>query len=125
MRIIIAGFIGMFFLMACGGGKGIPGDVLNPDKMQAVMWDVIKADVYAFEYIKKDSTKNDTAENLRLQKEVFTIHNTTREAYYRSYDYYKKKPELMKALMDTMSARANRIRNRASTIVKPPVTTAE
>lgn len=125
MRIIIAGFIVAFFLMACGGGKGIPGDVLNPDKMQAVMWDVIKADVYASEYIKKDSTKNDTAENLRLQKEVFAIHNTTREAYYRSYDYYKRKPELMKALMDTMSARVNRARNRASTINKPPTVTGQ
>jgi Domain of unknown function (DUF4296) len=119
MRIIIAGLIAVFFLAACGGGNGIPGNVLNPDKMQAVMWDMIKADVYAFEYIKRDSVKNDTAENLRLQKEIFAIHNTTRDAYYRSYDYYKKKPELMKTLMDTMSARANRVRNRASTDTRP------
>jgi Domain of unknown function (DUF4296) len=75
--------------------------------------------------LKRDSVKNDTAENLRLQKEIFAIHKITRDAYYKSYDYYKKKPELMKTLMDTMSARANRARNRASTIVKPPVTTAE
>ncbi len=125
MRIIIAGVIAVFFLMACGGGKGIPADVLKPDKMQAVMWDVIKADVYAFEYIKRDSVQNDTAANLLLQQEIFALHNTTRETYYRSYDFYKKKPELMKTLMDTMSARANRARNRASTIVKPPVKTAE
>jgi hypothetical protein len=57
MRIIIAVFSMVFFLMACGGGNGIPDDVLNPNEMQAVMWDVIKADVYAFEYIKKGFCK--------------------------------------------------------------------
>jgi Domain of unknown function (DUF4296) len=117
MRILIAAAAALL-LYSCGD-KGIPGGVLQPDKMQAVMWDVIKADIYAADYIKKDSAKNDTIESARLQQEIFAIHSITKEAYYRSYDYYKKNPELMKALMDTMSARVNRSRNITPTIVKP------
>jgi hypothetical protein len=117
MRIVIAVTLAVF-LCACGG-KGMPGDVLQPDKMQRVMWDVIKADVYVTDYIKKDTARNDTMESAKLQQEIFAIHNTTKEAYYRSYSYYKRNPELMKALMDTMSARANRDRNRTPSYVKP------
>jgi Domain of unknown function (DUF4296) len=80
---------------------------------------VIKADVYVADYIKRDSAKNDTLESAKLQQEIFAIHNTTKEAYYLSYNYYKRNPELMKALMDTMSARVNRARNISPTIVKP------
>jgi Domain of unknown function (DUF4296) len=116
MRILIAALV--FFLYGCGS-KEMPGDVLKLDKMQVVMWDVIKADAYVTDYVKRDSTRNDTAESVAMQKEIFVIHNITKETYYRSYDYYKKNPELMKTLMDTMSARANRLRNRSSTIVQP------
>jgi Domain of unknown function (DUF4296) len=125
MRLVIAAVMLVLLFAACGGGKGIPDNVLPPEKMQEVMWDVIKADVYASEYVKKDSTQNDTTANLKMQQTIFAIHNTTKEKYYRSYDYYKAKPELMKALMDTMSARVNRVRSRTPTIDKPPVSTAE
>lgn len=106
-------FIGIVWLTltACGG-KDTPRGILAPDKMQAVMWDVVRADVFTTDFIKKDSTKRDTVENVKLQQQIFLIHGTDKQEYYRSLEYYKKHPDLMRVMLDTMTVRVNRARNR-------------
>lgn len=99
---------------ACNGDDEIPSHVLKPDKMQAVMWDIVRADVFTNEFIKADSTKDLLRENLQLQKKIFALNNISREQYYTSFEYYKNKPELMQAMLDTMIARVNRARNKAA-----------
>jgi len=120
MRNVLAVFAVAVVLYACGNDDSIPSNVLKLDKMQAVMWDIVRADVFTVEYIKRDSVKNLQQENLRLQKKIFALNNITHEQYYRSYEYYKSKPELMKALLDTMAARVNRSRNGTSTPTVTP-----
>lgn len=120
IRNVLAVFAVAVVLYACGNDDSIPSNVLKLDKMQAVMWDIVRADVFTVEYIKRDSVKNLQQENLRLQKKIFVLNNITHEQYYRSYEYYKSKPELMKALLDTMAARVNRSRNGTSTPTVTP-----
>lgn len=120
IRNVLAVFAVAVVLYACGNDDSIPSNVLKLDKMQAVMWDIVRADVFTVEYIKRDSVKNLQQENLRLQKKIFALNNITHEQYYRSYEYYKSKPELMKALLDTMAARVNRSRNGTSTPTVTP-----
>lgn len=115
MRHLIMVLLMAISILGCDGGSNTPANVLKPDKMQAVMWDVIQADVFTSEYIKVDTTKNLQKENLQLQKKIFALHHTNREQYYTSYEYYKSKPDLMQALLDTMAARVNRNRNKTMT----------
>ena len=42
---------------------------------------------------------------MRLQKEIFSVHEITKEAFYKSYDFYLKHPALMKDMLDTMTVR--------------------
>ena len=84
--------------------------------MQAVLWDVIKADAFTTEIIKKDSAKNVTEENLKLQQEIFSIHQITRDIFYKSYNYYKTNPGQLKVIMDSMIIQAERNKSKNFTI---------
>lgn len=106
IKLLFAGIA--VFLLSCSKSS-LPKNVLKPEKMQAVFWDYIRADVFTNEFIKKDSTKNPDVENARLQQQVFTKHKVSKETFYRSYDYYLKHQGLMKELMDTMLVRQQKI----------------
>ncbi len=86
----------------------VPEGIMEPEKMQAVFWDYFRADAYAREFNKKDILKNDTIENARLQKKIFSYYNISREDFNRSYNYYFAHPELMSVLMDSMVAKQTR-----------------
>ncbi len=96
--ILIAG------LFACNKSK-FPKDILEPEKMQAVYWDFLRADIFANEFIRRDTSKNSEAENAKLQLQVFKIHNISKEQFYKSYEYYLNNKDLMKAMIDTMLVR--------------------
>ena len=114
MRIIFL-LSGLVLINSCSSKNKVPADVLNPDKMRAVLWDVIKADVFTAEFIKKDSSKNAGAENLKLQQQIFAIHKISKADFYRSYDYYKANTEIFKKIMDSMVVRAEKDRYQKTT----------
>jgi hypothetical protein len=107
MRYLI--FItGFFFIVGCNNKTSTPSGILGREKMQLVMWDMIRADVYTEQFIKKDSSKNIAIENLKLQNAIFSIHKVTRSQYYKSYDYYISHNDLIRVVLDSMSAKADR-----------------
>lgn len=95
-------FTGLALMNSCGNKDKRPAGLLKPEKMQAVLWDVIKADVFTADFIKKDSSKNAAAENLKLQQQIFAIHKISREDFYSSYDYYKTNTVEFKKIIDSM-----------------------
>ncbi len=107
MRNCIVFFCLLIFI-SCGNKNKIPDGILKPDVMQAVLWDVIKADAFTAEIIRKDSSKKTADVNLKLQQEVFAIHKITRQSFYKSYDYYKENPGKLKVIMDSMIVQAER-----------------
>ncbi|MEP7256514.1 MAG: DUF4296 domain-containing protein [Ferruginibacter sp.] len=94
----------------------MPAGILKPDKMQTVLWDIIKADAFTAEIIRKDPLKNVTKENLKLQQEIFAIHKITKDNFYKSYDYYKENPGQLKVIMDSMIIQAERNKSKNFTI---------
>lgn len=107
MRLILLLFT-LILLTSCNNSNKVSGDVLAPEKMQAVLWDVIKADAFTTEFVKKDTAKDAVQENLKLQQQVFAIHKVTKEVFYKSYDYYKNNSGDFKTLLDSMIAKAER-----------------
>jgi hypothetical protein len=110
IRICILLF-GLILLTSCNNNDKTPADILKPGKMQAVLWDIIKADAFTAEFIKKDSAKDAAAENLTLQQEIFAIHKITKAEFYNSYDYYKMHTPQFKVILDSMISRADRKKN--------------
>jgi hypothetical protein len=99
--IIITGIA--FCLTACKDKKVIPQGLLNKEQMEKVLSDVMDAEAFTNNYIKKDSTKNLALENAKLQHQVFALHQVTKDQFYSSFDYYRKHPELMSEILDSIS----------------------
>ena len=101
----------VFILISCNSKNKIPSGILPPDKMQAVLWDIIRADAYTRNYIKIDTAKNALVENARLQKNIFAMYQVSKESFYNSYAFYKTNPMLFKTLLDSMTNKASRDRD--------------
>lgn len=100
-------FIATVILVSgCFTKNNLPKGILSQDKMQAVLWDVIKANEYADKILSKDSTKNAAVENARMQLQIFELHKTSKEEFYRSNDYYQKNVELMLPLVVSLTTKA-------------------
>ena len=95
-------------LSACRDKDGLPNGILKKDKMQSVFWDVIQAESYTTQFIKKDSFKNAFLENAKLQQQIFALHKISKSDFYESYDYYKNHVELMRVLLDSITANGER-----------------
>lgn len=103
--------LSLVFLFSCGNKDRQPAGILKPEKMQAVLWDVIKAEAFTNEFIKRDSSKKPETENAKLQQQIFALHKTTKEEFYRSYDYYKENTVEFKRIIDSMTIQAERKKN--------------
>ena len=95
-------------LFSCGKKQAIPAGILKPAIMQKVMWDVLRADAFTFDFIKRDSTKKPEAENVKLQQQIFAVHKISKEDFYKSYNFYKVHPDLMQPILDSMINKATR-----------------
>ncbi|MBS1510497.1 MAG: DUF4296 domain-containing protein [Bacteroidetes bacterium] len=98
----------VILLVACTGSNDVPSGILKPVKMQAVLWDVMRADAFSFEYIRRDSSKNTEAENVKIQQQIFAVHQTNKDEFYKSFDYYRTHTDLFQPLLDSMVNKANR-----------------
>jgi Domain of unknown function (DUF4296) len=96
------------FLFSCGDKNDIPSGIIKPVKMQKVLFDVLRADAFVFDFVKKDTAKNLDAESVKLQQQLFAVHKVTKEEFYKSYDFYKAHPDLMQPLLDSMISKATR-----------------
>ena len=80
--------------------------------MEMVLWDIIRADVFTEQFIKKDTLKKPAAENIKLQNKIFALHKITRQDYNKSYEYYLAHTDLMRGILDSMTAKAERERTK-------------
>jgi hypothetical protein len=105
MRLLLTGcLLIMLVITACTRKDRIPGDILPPPKMQAVLWDMMRADQFLADYVlNRDTIKNKEKESIKLYSQIFTLHGITRQEFRTSFDYYRTHPEQLQQLMDSMS----------------------
>jgi len=89
---------------------------VSQKKMELVLWDMMRADVYTSQFLRKDSTINDTLENIRLQQKIFNQYKISRKDFEQSYAYYLSKPEVMKAILDSILAKQSRVNQNLKTL---------
>ena len=95
----------LFFSVGCNSPKKKSADIIAPEKMKLVFWDYLRANEYAFEIIKKDTSLNDTLINIQLQNSIFSRYKISRSAFYKSYSYYTKNSNLLVPILDSMIAK--------------------
>lgn len=94
----------VFLFAACSNKP----EILSPEKMQPVLWDFIRADVYTREFIAKDSSQNAKYEHALMLRKIFAKHKTTRDEFFRSYDYYLKNPSELTPIFDSLISKQSK-----------------
>jgi hypothetical protein len=82
--------------------------------MEKVMWDMLQADRYVNLYImakKEDSPAIKQQKAAEFYEQVFRINDVTRDEFIKSYKFYLGRPDLSKIMFDSISSRADRMRN--------------
>ena len=98
--------------------ESVPSGLIQKNKMQEILWDVLRADALTQQLVKGDSAKLLADENVKLTKDVFLIHNVTEEQFQNSYDYYTHHPDIMSSMLDSLNAQQTRMSNNIQIPVK-------
>lgn len=98
----------MFFFAACSSVANRPKDVLPPEKLAAVLYDVIQADELVDFAKLKDSTYQRFSRRTALYDTVFGLHGVTKNIFKQSLDYYQSRPDLLKGIVEDL---ANKVRD--------------
>jgi len=91
---------------ACRGKYNIPRRILSPDKMQSVLWDMVKADQYLKNYSVITDSSAKLKESLNLYQQVFRIHNISKEKFRQSFAYYRIHPNILNIVLDSINNRS-------------------
>ena len=83
----------------------MPEGILSPDKMQEVLWDMIRADEFLVSYVIKDTSVDRKTESIKLYEMVFDLHDISKSTLEKSFKYYQQHPEILKPIMDSLNAR--------------------
>jgi hypothetical protein len=109
MRFLL--FLPLLFC-ACSGGPSIPKDVIPPAKMEAILYDVVRADELVDFMQMTDSTFRPFSKRASFYDTIFQLHAVKKENVSKSLKYYQGRPDLLKIILDSLQ-------NRASVTQKP------
>lgn len=96
----------------------LPSGIIEHNKMQVILWDIFRADALSSEIVKKDSSKSIGVETAMLNKKVFLTHQITEDEFQKSYSYYTNHPELMRTILDSISAQQLRKSSDSSILLR-------
>ena len=123
MRYFLIAFF-LFLFQSCVEKDKLPANVLSKNKMQSVLWDLLRADEFVVNNSTKDSALNIRDKSIELYDQVFRIHNITRDEFQKSLDYYQTRPDLLKVILDSISNQGRLVvesqYNRPDSIKKQP-----
>ena len=95
----------VLLFITCSHKKKIPDGVLSQEKMENILWDMIRADEFVLNYLSRDTTRNRQQESIKLYEQIFAIHDINQEKFEKSFSFYGKHPELLRPLMDSLEKR--------------------
>lgn len=98
----------IMWLAACSDNDKIPADVMQPEKMQKVLWDTFYAEAAAQQMSGKDSTIILSDKVKELTGEAFRYNKITEAEFLHSYNWYLNHPEIFDVMLDTLCNRKSR-----------------
>ncbi|MGE9315022.1 DUF4296 domain-containing protein [Niabella sp. CJ426] len=105
-------------LTSCSGSA----DTLPKEKMEKIMWDVAQSSELLNGYVYyKYPEQNRAALNDAMLQRVFKIHNVTKEQFNKTLDYYEKRPDELKTIIDTVVSRQKRALGKDTGSTAAPV----
>ncbi|MEO7922463.1 MAG: DUF4296 domain-containing protein [Chitinophagaceae bacterium] len=114
------GFL-IFFLMLCIGAckkkDKVPAHILPVPKMQALLWDIMRADKFVVDFLLvSDSSLNRNEESIKIYQQVLEVHSVSKDEFSKSFSWYKEHPAVLQVIMDSLN---NRRGEAPTQLVKP------
>jgi len=107
-----------FFILSCAEGTKVPDEVLPPQKMEAVLYDVISADELTDFSSIMDSTYRVFSKRTSLYDSIFSIHSIKKENFKKSLQFYQGRPDILKTILDSLQKKSDTLiarQNRTDT----------
>ncbi|MFM2337399.1 MAG: hypothetical protein RL115_592 [Bacteroidota bacterium] len=96
--IILGGFI------SCGKNISVPKNILSPQKMEAILWDLMRADQFvSLNILPHDSSLKKGVEHKKWHDKILALHKISEQQFQKSFRYYKSNPSLFQQILDTLS----------------------
>ena len=106
MRLLLLCVVVLLFTGACNPSNKVPKGVLPPEKMETVLWDLLRSGNLVNNFIlSKDSSLDKNQEHIKWINRVLTFHQVSEAEFKKSFSYYQQHPELMSVIMDSISKR--------------------
>ncbi len=96
-------------LMIYGCKPGIPKDIIQPEKMEAVLYDIHVIDAYTSTFPSQDSAKKIVPAYYKGIYKKFEIDSALHQ---KSMNYYYAHPDLFKEMYDRISAKLNKEKDK-------------
>ena len=108
--------LAVILFFSCSQKTKVPDTVLPPDKMEKLLMDMLRAEEL-LNKVQIDSTLKDSITRFNLYQSVLAFHKTDKENFKKSFTYYENHPNLLKPILDSMYAKANK---KTDTTIKLP-----
>lgn len=101
-------------LFSCSSNDGAPSGIIGRSKMETILWQLMQVDEFTANAFARDTLHSMTTERIRRYKRVFELNQTNKDQFEKSYNYYMAHPDISKVMFDSISSRANRLRDEAN-----------
>lgn len=95
----------LLLLFSCSGD--VPKGIMPPEKMEAVWYDVIRADEWVDFARLQDSTFLPFSKRASLYDSVFRLHQISKEDYRKSEAFYRSRPDLLKEIFQSLRTKSD------------------
>jgi hypothetical protein len=104
--LIGASLVTLFF--SCSRSGDVPSDMLDQEKMSALLFDISLAEGHVENAYFRDSAKSrDSILKVELDR-VLKMHGVSQSKFVTSYRFYCSRPHLYKIMIDSLQARNQR-----------------
>lgn len=97
----------LFFLFACSNDAAIPKGILSPDKMEAILYDAVRADELVDFSTSVDSTYRGFTKRGALYDSLFSLHLISKKEYEASLQFYQSRPDLLKKIFEALQKKTD------------------
>ncbi|WP_028788353.1 DUF4296 domain-containing protein [Terrimonas ferruginea] len=105
-RLLLSCCLLAAILVGCGNKNKIPSDIMPREKMDSVLWDMLRAGEFINGYVQvTDTGAARGSKSVAVYEEVLRVHKITRRQFDESFAWYRAHPDQMKRLLDTLAKR--------------------